>query len=95
MRLPRYDLGHSSSNSLQSATLQPSSRLQNLRHVAGDGLFEVARLSVEGFEFLVQGFELFLEVLVAHGFARRDAHVAAGIERPALHFNFFERRGFA
>ena len=40
-------------------------------------------------------FELFLEVLVADGFARGDTDVAAGVERPALGFDFFERGGFA
>src|SRR5262245_25824628 len=72
---------------------QPSSRLQNLCHVAGNGSFEVAGLSVQGFEFLVQGFELFLEVLITHGFAWRDTHVTARVQAPALHFNSFERGG--
>ena len=58
-------------------------------------MFEVARLGVEGFEFLVQRFELFLEILVAHGFAGGHAHVAPGIERPALRFDFLERGGAA
>ena len=47
------------------------------------------------FEFLVQRFELFLEVLVAHVLARRDADVAAGVERPALRLDLLERRGLA
>ena len=48
-----------------------------------------------GFEFLVQFFELFLEVFVAYGFVRCDADVTAGFERPALRFNFLERGGAA
>ena len=68
--------------------LAPSSRLQNLRHIAGDGLLQFAGLGVQGFEFLVQRFELFLEVLVADILARRNSHVAARIERPALRFDF-------
>ncbi len=62
-------------------------------HCAAMVCFELARLGVQGFEFLVQRFELLLEVLVAHGFARRDADVAAGVERPALRFDFLERGG--
>ncbi|GEM_PF-4367256 len=38
---------------------------------------------------------MFLEVFVAHGFTPRDTHVAAGIERPALRFDFLERGGAA
>ena len=53
---------------------------KNLRHVPSDGLFEFARLRVQGFEFLVQLFELFLEVFVADCFAGCDADVAARIE---------------
>ena len=39
---------------------------------------------IEGFEFLVQLFELLLEVLVADRFAWRDANVAARIQTPGL-----------
>ena len=52
-------------------------------------------MGVEVFEFLIQGFELFLEILIGHDFARRDTHVASGVERPALRFNFIERGGAA
>ena len=48
-----------------SRAVGDSSCFENLRHVRGNGLFEFARVSIERFEFLVQGFELFLEVLVA------------------------------
>src|SRR6266550_7525113 len=67
--------------------------LQNLRDVVGDSLFEVARLGVEGFEFLVNRFELFLKVFIAHGLARSHTHVASGVERPALRFDLLERGG--
>ena len=68
----------------------PLSRLQNLRHIAGDGLFQVAGLGVERFEFLVERFELLLEVLVAHVLARSHADVAARVERPSLRFDFLD-----
>jgi hypothetical protein len=58
-------------------------------------LFELTRAGVEGFKFLVQRFELFLKILVAHGFASGHANVTTGIERPALRFDFFERGGTA
>src|ERR1700677_55849 len=47
--------------SVKGAWVSHSSRLQNLRHVASNGLFQVACLDVEGFQFLVQRFELFLK----------------------------------
>ena len=46
--------------------MQSSSRLQNPRHIGGDGLLQFPRLGVQRFQFLIQGFELLLEVLVAH-----------------------------
>ena len=58
-------------------------------------MFQLPRLSVQRFQFLVEGFKLFLEILVADVFARRDADVATGVERPALGFDFGERGGFA
>ena len=71
--------------------ISDSSSIRFTGHVAGDGLFEVARVGVESNEFLVQCFELFLEVFVAHGLAGSHAQVTAGVERPALRFNFLER----
>ena len=56
---------------------------------------EVPCLGIEGFKFLVQRLELFLEALVAHGFANSYTHVAAGVQRPALRFDFLERRSTA
>jgi len=58
-------------------------------------LFEFTRLGVQGFEFFVECFKLFLEVLVAHLFTWCDAHVATGVERPTLRFNFLEHGGVA
>jgi hypothetical protein len=58
-------------------------------------LFEFARLGVKDFEFFVQRFQLFLEVLVAHVLARCDAYVTAGVETPALRFDLPKRGGFA
>jgi hypothetical protein len=56
----------------------------------GDDLFEVASLGVQRFEFLVEDFELFLEILVTHLFAGCDTDVPTRVERPALRFNLRE-----
>ena len=82
---------------IQSAmsAIRSSSRLQNLRHIPRDGLFKLARLRVQFFEFLVQRFELLFEVFVADGFAGSDADVAARIKRPALGFDLFQSGDFA
>ena len=77
------------------AKTQPRSRPQYLRHIRGDGLLQFPRLGVQRFQFLVQGFELLLEVLVADLLARRDADVAAGVELPALGFDLGQRRRLA
>jgi hypothetical protein len=50
-------------------------------------LLQLPRLGIQRFQFLVQGFKLYLEVLAADLLARRDAYVAAGVERPILGFN--------
>lgn len=70
--------------------LKSKSCFQNLRHVCGDSLFEVTRLGVQGFEFLVQLFKLGFEILIAYFFARCHAYIAAGVERPALRFDIFQ-----
>ena len=72
----------------------PRSCFQDLRDILRDGGFQLTRLGVEGFEFLIQGFELLLEILVAHCLARSHAHVAAGVERPALGLDLLEGGGF-
>src|SRR5205823_1166046 len=61
------------------------------RDVARNRLFEVTRLRVEGFEFLVQRLQLCLELLVADGLAGCHAHVPARIERPALRLDVLQR----
>ena len=69
----------------------PSSRFQNVRHVAGDGLLEIPRLSVEGFQFSVQCFELFLKILIAHGLPGSHPYVATWVERPPLCLDLLDR----
>lgn len=63
--------------------------------MAGNRLFKIAGLGVEHFEFLAECFELLLEVLVTHVFARSHADVAARIQAPTLCFNFLDRGGLA
>src|SRR3989344_7150849 len=75
--------------------MPPPSSLQNLRHVLRDGLFKLARLGVEGFEFFVQRFELFLEILVTHFLAGGDTDVTTRVEAPALGFDLLECGDFA
>lgn len=53
------------------------------------------RLLVELLEFLVERGQLGLEVLVAQRFAGFDAHIAAGVEGPALGLDFRQRGGLA
>ena len=64
--------------------------LQQFHDVRRDPGFKLPRFGIEDFEFLVEGFEPFLEILVAEILALRDADVAAGIERPSLGFDFGE-----
>ena len=52
-------------------------------------------MSIQHFQFLVERFQLFLEVLVADFFARGDADIATGVEAPALGFDFGKGGGFA
>ena len=68
---------------------------QQFHDVFRDLRLKLPRFGVEDFEFLVKGFELFLEILVAEILALGDADVAAGIERPALGFDFLKGGGFA
>ena len=68
---------------------------EEFAHVFRDPRFEFAGFVVEDFEFLVESFELFLEILIAEILALGDADVAAGIERPALGFDFLKGGGFA
>ena len=65
---------------------------KDFRRIFGNGGFELTRLGVQGFKLFVQCFELFLEVLIAHILAGCYADVAAGVERPALCFDFLDRR---
>ena len=57
-----------------------ASCFQDFGDVFRDGGLQLPRLGVQGFEFLVERFEWFLEVLVADGFAGGHARVAAAIE---------------
>ena len=57
----------------------------------GDGVFEVAGLLVEGFEFLVQRFELFFKILIADGLSWSHPYVATGVERPPLCLDLLDR----
>ena len=68
----------------------PFSRFQNLRHVAGNDLLKFASLGVQGCEFFIQGFELFIEVLVADFLTRNHADVAARIQAPTLRLDLFD-----
>src|ERR1035437_7925900 len=68
---------------------------QQFHNVFRDSRFNLTRFGVEDFEFLVEGFELFLKVLVAEVLALGDADVATGIERPALGFDFLKGCDFA
>jgi hypothetical protein len=65
------------------------------RHVLRDAALQLQCLSVPRIQFLGQRFEPPLEVPVAHVFARCDANLTAGIERPALRSDLGKRRGFA
>ena len=79
--------------SLSSAQCHHAS--ENLCHVAGNSLFEVAGLCIEGFEFLAQRFELCLEILIAHSLTRSHADVASGVERPPLRLDLLDRSRLA
>ena len=71
-----------------------SSYFEKFHDVFRDPRLKLPRFGVEDFEFLVEGFELFLEILVAEILALADADVAAGIEQPALGLDFLKGGGF-
>jgi hypothetical protein len=58
-------------------------------------LLKFTGLSIEYFEFLIEFFELFLEVYLTDRLAGCNDNVAARVELPTLRFNFVERGGSA
>lgn len=52
-------------------------------------------LRIERFELLSEGFEFFLEILIADFLAGRNADVATRIQRPALRFDLTQCSGCA
>ena len=52
-------------------------------------------LTSQGFQFLIQGLQLLLEVLVADLLARSDTDIASGVEGPPLDGDLLGRGGLA